>query len=111
MLIRTGYDLTFEFPAPTAMTLLLYVHPERAVDLVEPEKLIVEPELPVQDFTDVFGNRAAKILAPAGFVRMRSESRVRDEGLVDAQNPSAQQVPVADLRADVLQFLLPSRYC
>src|SRR5438067_2481650 len=111
MLIRIGYDLSFEFPSPTAMTLMLYVHPERAADLVEPEKIIVEPETPIQDFVDVFGNRAAKIVAPAGPLRIRSESVVRDDGLLDAQNPSAQQQPVADLPADVLQYLMASRYC
>jgi len=97
MLIRIGYDLTFEFPSPTAMTLLLYVHPERARDLVETEKLIIEPEIPVQDFCDVFGNRAAKIVAPAGQLRLRSDSFIRDDGLVDAQNPAAQQHPVANM--------------
>src|SRR4051812_37101819 len=112
MLIRIGYDLTFEFTSPTAMTLLLYVHPDRAVDLVEPEKLIIEPEtIAAQDFTDVFGNRAAKIVAPVGMVRLRSESFVRDDGLVDAQSPSAQQHPVAELLPDVLQYLMASRYC
>src|SRR5581483_5299365 len=111
MLIRIGYDLTFEFTAPTPMTLMLYVHPDRAGDLVEPEKLILEPDIPYQDFLDVFGNRVAKVVAPTGLLRMRSESRIRDNGLVDAQNPAAQQVPVQDLPADVMQFLLPSRYC
>src|SRR5437667_9415088 len=111
MLIRIGYDLAFELPAPTAMTLLLYVHPERARDLVEPEKLIIKPEIPVVDFTDVFGNRAARIIAPAGAIRIHSESMVRDDGLLDAQNPSAQQLPVTDLPPGVLQFLMASRYC
>jgi transglutaminase-like putative cysteine protease len=111
MLIRIGYDLTFEFPSPTAMTLMLYVHPERATDLVEPEKIIVEPETPIQDFRDVFGNRVGKIVAPAGALRIRSESFIRDDGLLDAQNPSAQQQPVAELPPDVLQYLMASRYC
>ena len=111
MLIRIGYDLTFEFASPTAMMMLLHVHPERAGDLLEPEKLIVEPDIPVQEFIDVFGNRAAKVFAPAGPLRIRSESRIRDNGLVDAQNPAAQAVPVAELSPEVMQFLLPSRYC
>ena len=111
MLIRIGYDLIFEVPSPTAMVLLLYVHPDRAGDLVEPEKLIVEPEIPLEDFKDIYGNRSARVLAPAGTIRFRSESIVRDNGLVDAQNPSARQHPIAELPPDVLQFLLASRYC
>ena len=62
MLIRIGYDLSFEFPSPTAMTLMLYVHPERAADLVEPEKIIVEPETPTVIAT-------AQLLREAGSVR------------------------------------------
>jgi len=111
MLIHIGYDLIYEFTAPTPMTLLLYVHPDRARDLKEPEKLIVEPEIPIHDFIDVFGNRAARFIAPAGQLRLRSESFVRDDGLVDAQNPSAQQVPIHELPPEVMQFLLSSRYC
>src|SRR5262245_56682298 len=111
MLIRIGYDLSFELTSPTAMTLMLYVHPEPAGDLAQPEKLILEPELPIQDFTDVFGNCAARILAPVGIIRMRSESLVRDDGLHDAQNPAAQQHPIAELPADVMQYLMASRYC
>ena len=110
MLIRIGYDLIYEFSSPTAMTLLLYVHPERARDLVEPERLIVEPEIPIEDYFDVFGNRAARFVSPVGQVRLHSQSIIRDDGLVDAQNPAAQQVPVQDLPPDVMQFLLPSRY-
>ncbi len=111
MLIQIGYDLSFDFPAPTPMVLNLYVHPDRAGNLVEPEKLIVEPEIPVHDFVDVFGNRAARIVAPAGTLRLRSESFIRDDGLTDAQDPKAQQHPIHELPADVMQFLMGSRYC
>jgi transglutaminase-like putative cysteine protease len=111
MLIRIGYDLSFDFPSPTPMVLNLYVHPDRAGNLVEAERLIVEPEIPVHDFVDVFGNRAARIVAPAGTLRLRSESLIRDDGLTDAQDPKAQQQPIHELPPDVMQFLMGSRYC
>jgi hypothetical protein len=47
MLIRLGYDLRFELPAPTAMVALLHVHPSRDRDLREPDILQTEPKLPV----------------------------------------------------------------
>jgi transglutaminase-like putative cysteine protease len=111
MLIRIGYDLSFDFPSPTPMLLNLYVHPDRAGNLIEPERLIVEPEIPVHDFVDVFGNRAASIVAPAGTLRLRSESLIRDDGLTDAQDPKAHQQPIHELPPDVMQFLMGSRYC
>src|SRR2546423_4902943 len=101
MLMRIGYDLSFEFASPTALTLMLYVHPERAGDLVAPETLIIEPDTPIQDFTDVFGNRAAKIVAPAGPLRIRSESVARDDRFPDAPDPAAQAPPAAQLPAGV----------
>ena len=69
MLIRIGYELAFEVPRPTAMQLMLYVHPDQAGALRHPEKIVVEPDLPVADFTDGFGNHAARILAPASMLR------------------------------------------
>src|SRR5258708_22645208 len=41
MLIRIGYDIIFDLPAPTPMHLLLYVHPSRLNRLREPEVLTI----------------------------------------------------------------------
>jgi transglutaminase-like putative cysteine protease len=111
MLIRLGYDLIFEIPSPTAMTLLLYVHPDREHDLVEPQRIVVEPEIAVQDYVDVFGNRAARILAPVGRIQLKYSGLIWDAGLYDAQKPTAKQAPVGELPVEVLPFLLSSRYC
>ena len=47
MLIRLGYDIQFEVPAPVAMVALLNVHPSRVHDLLEPDELQTEPNLAV----------------------------------------------------------------
>jgi len=65
MQIRIGYDLSFEVPQPTPMQLMLYVHPDQAPALRRPEWIVVEPATAVEGFLDSFGNRAARILAPA----------------------------------------------
>src|SRR5262245_21683521 len=90
MLIKIGYDLEFELPAPTPMILLLYVHAERAADLAGPERLLTEPVVPVHDYTDVFVNRCARVVAPAGRFRVQSQQVIRDDGMPDAQ-PNASQ--------------------
>ncbi len=36
---------------------------------------------------------------------------VRDSGLPDAVVPDAQQLPIDQLPDEVLQYLMPSRYC
>jgi hypothetical protein len=66
MLIRIGYDLIFEFPAPTPMLLMLYVHPSRERDLQQQEILNFSPYVPVETFIDGWGNKVGRIVAPAG---------------------------------------------
>ena len=70
MLIRLGYDLQFQIPAPVAMIALLTVHPRRRADLREPDRLRTEPEIPVELYEDVFGNLCSRFLAPAGLLRL-----------------------------------------
>jgi transglutaminase-like putative cysteine protease len=111
MLIRLGYDIQFDIPAPVAMVALLYVHPSRAQDLLEPDELQTEPALAVTNYVDSFGNRCARFLAQPGLLRLSSSTLIRDTGLPDTINPSAGEVPVEDLPNEVLSYLLNSRYC
>ncbi|MBC8107683.1 MAG: transglutaminase family protein [Anaerolineae bacterium] len=111
MLIRGGYDIVFEIPAPTCMLLMLYVHPDRARDLQQPERLTLAPAIPIDDFLDSFGNRCARILAPAGELRITNDFVIRDWGVPDEYPTSAKYTPVEDLPRDILPFLLSSRYC
>ncbi len=111
LLLRIGYEIIFESPVPTPMVLMLYVHPSHEHQLREPEIIHLEPSAPISEFIDGFGNRAARIIAPAGPVRIWSESILEDAGEPDAVKPDAQQHRVEELPADVLPFLLSSRYC
>ena len=75
MLIHIGYDLIFEFTSPTAMTLLLYVHPNRAGDLVEPEKLDRRAGDSASGFHRMSLATAPRgVVAPVGQIRLHSES-------------------------------------
>jgi hypothetical protein len=68
MLIRLGYDIQFELPAAVAMVALLNVHPLRAHDLLEPDELTIEPNIPVTNYIDSFGNRCSRgAFAPEQF--------------------------------------------
>jgi transglutaminase-like putative cysteine protease len=111
MIIKIGFDVQFELSAPTPMILMLYVHPSRQADLRGEEKIVVEPDIAVTDFTDLYGNRCARVLAPAGDIRFSLETFIEDSGQPDAKYPDAIQHPVEDLPNDTLPFLLTSRYC
>ena len=111
MLIRVGYELVFQVPARTPMLLVLYTHPSRAASLREPDQVHVEPGVPVEEFTDLFGNRCSRLVAPPGKLRMWNMTLIEDSGEPDEVRAFAQQQPVEHLPPEVLPFLLGSRYC
>ncbi|MBV9084030.1 MAG: transglutaminase family protein [Acidobacteriaceae bacterium] len=111
MLIRLGYDISFDNPAPVAVVALLNVHCSRSSDLREPDRLQAEPEIAVDTYLDSFGNTCSRFLAPAGTIRLRNSTLIEDSGEPDAQNLEAREVPVEQLPTNVLRYLLGSRYC
>ena len=111
MLIKIGFDIEFELRGPTPMVLMLFVHPARAADLREAEELQVEPAVAVSHYIDLFGNHCARLLAPAGNLRLSLVTLIEDDGELDPQAPDAVQHKIEDLPNETLVFLLPSRYC
>jgi transglutaminase-like putative cysteine protease len=111
MRIRIGYDVVFACPVETPMLLQLKVHTSRLGDLEHPDLITTEPGVPVSDYIDGFGNRVSRLVAPAGQLRITTDSVVRDSGLPDEYAPHAIQHPVQDLPEDTLVHLLGSRYC
>jgi len=111
MLIHIGYELIFDVPAPVSMLLMLYTHPEQAHVLQKPQRLITEPKVKVDDFKDWFGNRAARLVAPAGKFRIYYDNVAADSGLKEATIHGARLHPVDELPKDILKYLLASRYC
>jgi transglutaminase-like putative cysteine protease len=111
MLIRLGYDIQFQIPAPVAIVALLNVHPSRAGDLLEPDELKTEPDLKVTYYIDSFGNRCARFVAPPGLLRLSNSTLIRASDDPDEANWSARESAVGDLPDQVLTYLLNSRYC
>ena len=93
MLIKIGYNIALKFAFPTAVIHLLNVHPSRKSHLVEPERVETDPDLPVEEYYDRFGNHRGRIDAPAGSFRLFSEAVTRDRGELDAYAPAA-DVPI-----------------
>jgi transglutaminase-like putative cysteine protease len=111
MLIRLGFDMLFDLPAPAAFVAQLRVHPSRIADLREPDLLHTTPELPLETYSDSFGNLCTRFYAPAGELRLYNSTLIEDPGLCDPVAPDAREIPPQELPAEVLQFLLNSRYC
>ena len=86
MLIRVGYEMVFQLPAQTAMTLLLRIHPSREKD-IRYQEVVIEPEVAVEAFDDSFGNRCERIVAPPGRLRLWADAIVHDSGEPDPVHP------------------------
>jgi len=111
MLIRLGYDIQFDIYSEVAMVALLNIHPSRVQDLLEPDELHIEPDIPVSNYVDSFGNRCVRFVAPPGILRLSNSTLINDSGLADEVDFTAREMPVRDLPDEVLQYLLNSRYC
>jgi transglutaminase-like putative cysteine protease len=111
MLIRLGYDIQFDIPAPVPMVAMLNVHPSRTADLREPDELQLTPAAPVDLYDDSFGNICSRFVAQPGPLRLYNSTLIQDSGEPDPVNPGARQAPVQDLPSEVLRYLLASRYC
>lgn len=111
MLIRVGCEIEFVFPEPTAVILMLSLHPVREPTMRKHEHLRIQPPVPYTQYFDSNGNRCTRTVVPAGNVKFHNEAIVDDSGLPDLQVPNAAQVNIQDLPQEVLQFLLASRYC
>ncbi len=111
MRIHIGFELDFQIPSPVSMLLMLHVHPEQAHVLQKPEYLETDPIVPITLITDSFGNRAARVFAPAGPLKITYENVAWDSGRHEPRIDGAILHTVDQLPPDCLKYLLPSRYC
>jgi transglutaminase-like putative cysteine protease len=125
MLIQSEFDIQFRLSHPTAMIALLHLHPSLNAAVQSGNELHIEkiaepwysadpftPEtIPSVEYHDSFGNRCTRFVAPAGTLRLKAATVTLDDGLPDEIAADAQQAHIEDLPSEVLQFLLPSRYC
>ena len=111
MRLRVGYELQYHFPQTTPVIMMLNVHYTRVSDLERPDHIVISPSVPISGYRDGFGNWCSRILAPAGPMRISTDTVVNDTGLPDRTVLDAAQVPVEELPEDALVFLLASRFC
>ncbi|MGA2744978.1 MAG: transglutaminase family protein [Candidatus Sulfotelmatobacter sp.] len=111
MILRLGYDIQFEFPAPVAVVALLHVHPSRVPDLRGTDEVQAEPAVRMETYIDSFGNRCTRFLAQKGRLRLSNTTSIYDSGLADPVSLGAREVPVQELPHEVLKYLYNSRYC
>ncbi|MDP3896236.1 MAG: transglutaminase family protein [Mesorhizobium sp.] len=111
MLIRLGYQIGLELPQPTQVVTALEIHPDRKADLRWESGFSTTPEIASHTYTDAYGNRCRRFVAPAGATTIRFDAIVEDSGLADESGPDIGETPIADLPDSCIGYMLGSRYC
>ena len=109
MWIRTTCNLEFQLEDSTPIILML--RPRSGIQQwISRESYTLSPSVPVQEYTDIFGNLCQRLFAPAGEFFVRTSADVMATDLVD-KAPGAFFVEIQNLPNEVLTYILPSRYC
>jgi transglutaminase-like putative cysteine protease len=74
------------------------------------EAYTLSPSVPVEEYTDIFGNLCQRMVAPAGEFSVYTSADVMTADVLD-EAPGAYFVEIQNLPDTVLLYLLPSRYC
>lgn len=111
MLIRIGYDISFELAQDVPFLTLLRIHESRQADLRSPDLILTEPVTSVEEYRDTFGNTCSRFLARSGSLRLRTDAVIEDSGQPDARAMDAPEIPLTELPPETLRFLISSRYC
>ncbi|MEE3717107.1 transglutaminase family protein [Tumidithrix elongata RA019] len=109
MRLNVGCQLLFEAIAPSPLILMLRPLSGLGQQVVC-EEYRFEPNVPVVEYIDSYGNLCQRLLVPEGKFQVDTSATVETADEIDVQ-PSAAFVLVQELPDYTLQFLLPSRYC
>ncbi len=108
--MRVGCEFSYDVNAPTPVTVQVRPRSDSSHQLVS-ETWSTTPPLPVDEYSDIYGNPVKRFVMPSGPMVLRYDAicAVPDEPDPDASGMP--QVPVEQLPGEVLHFTLPSRYC
>jgi transglutaminase-like putative cysteine protease len=79
--------------------------------MIGSDHIRTEPETPIEEYKDGFGNRCGCLQAPAGAKTLWSNCIIEDTGEPDEFDWSARQHEITDRPIETLAYLTPSRYC
>lgn len=109
MRLHAGCEITFDVAELTPFVLML--RPRSGYgQWVTREQYLLSQNVPVMEYVDSYGNLCQRLTAPVGSFAVTANATVETPDTIDV-HPGAPFTPVQDLPDNVLQFLLPSRYC
>jgi transglutaminase-like putative cysteine protease len=96
--------------APTPATVQVRPRSDASHQLVS-ETWSTEPQVPIDEYSDFYGNPVKRLVMPAGQVKVGYDAIVAVPTEPDPDASSAAQLPVDQIPGELLHFTLPSRYC
>ncbi|SEF79632.1 transglutaminase domain-containing protein [Marinobacterium lutimaris] len=109
MWLQTSCELNFDIAVPTPFILMLRAR-SGAQQWVSREEYFIDPNVPVFEFSDAYGNLCQRLVAPPGGFRIATRSDVRTAETMD-RGFGAAFMEIQTLPDSVLHYLLPSRFC
>lgn len=110
MRVRVGCSIAYQSLYPTPM--LFTLAPPNVYNhcLIEAKRKL-EPDVPVDEYIDSYGNYIWRVVAPVGELRVEYDAIAEVPPMPDPVLPHLRQTPIEQLPDDVLIFTLPSRHC
>ena len=96
--------------APTVATVQVRPRSDASHQLVT-ETWTTLPPVPVDEYSDFYGNPVKRLIMPAGDLVLRYDAVVAVPDRLDPDASEAPQPGVGEVPGELLHFTLPSRYC
>jgi transglutaminase-like putative cysteine protease len=109
--MRLTTTLLLETNAASSVACILMLYPQSGTgQTIRQNEVKTSASWPSKEYMDVFGNRCLRTEIPAGAFRLEQNIVADCVDVIDV-DPLAAFVPMQEVPDEVLQFLLPSRYC
>lgn len=109
MILDIGCNITVEVYGTVPLNLILKPQSGAAQE-VQSCQLSVEPFAPITEWSDTFGNLCQRAILVTGTTTIRTSATVATADFINV-DPGAPLTPAEELPPEVMQYLLPSRYC
>lgn len=108
--LRVGCEFKYDVSAPTVATVQVRPRSDASHQLVT-ETWSTLPPVPIDEYSDYYGNPIKRFVMPVGELGLRYDAVV---SVADEPDPDAREAPqlsVGEIPGELLHFTLPSRYC
>jgi transglutaminase-like putative cysteine protease len=108
--LRVGCEFKYDVSAPTVATVQVRPRSDASHQLIS-ESWATEPQVPIDEYADFYGNPVKRLVMPQGDLLLRYDAVVAVPDEPDPDAAGAPQLGVDDIPGELLHFTLPSRYC